>query len=73
MKIATAEPVKSPGNALEYRVYAVGTDGHFIGCNEMICRDDDEAVAQAKRLVVDSDIELWNRDRFLIRLGRRPE
>jgi hypothetical protein len=71
--IATAEPAESPGKALQYRIYAVGSDGHFVSCNEMICRDDDEAVAQAKRLMADSDIEIWNRHRFVIRLGHRPK
>jgi hypothetical protein len=69
---ATAEPAESSGKALEYRIYAVGSDGHFVGCNEMICRNDDEAIAQAKRLVVDSDIEIWNHHRFVIRLVHRP-
>jgi hypothetical protein len=70
---ATAEPAGSPGNALEYRVYAVGSDGHFVGCSEMICRDDDEAVAKAKRLASDSDVEIWNHRRFVMRLGHRPK
>jgi hypothetical protein len=34
----------------------------------MICRDDTEAVTKAKRLLSDSDIEVWNRNRFVIRL-----
>lgn len=71
--VATAEPAKSPGEALEYRIYAIGSDGHFVGCNEMICRDDDEAVTQAKRLVINSEIEIWNHHRFVTRLGHRPK
>jgi hypothetical protein len=73
IEIATVAPGQSPGGALEYRVYAVGSDGHFVGCHEMICRDDDEAVGQAKRLVVDSDIEIWNHGRFVTRLGHGPK
>ena len=57
---------------LEYRAYAVGSDGHFIQCDEMICRDDGEAIAQAKGLMGDSDIEVWNHNRFVIRLVHRP-
>jgi len=71
--IATAEPAESPGKALEYRAYAVGSDGHFLGCTEMICRDDGEAVAKAKRLVSDTDIEVWNHNRFVILLVHRPK
>lgn len=54
--------------ALEYRAYAVGSDGRFIRCDEMTCRDDSEAVAKAKRLMGDSDIEVWNHSRFVTRL-----
>jgi hypothetical protein len=67
--IAPAEPAESPGKALEYRAYVIGNDGQFLGCTEMICHDDGEAVAKAKRLASDSDIEVWNRNRFVIRLG----
>jgi hypothetical protein len=70
--LATGEPLASINRTSEYRVYAVGSDGHFVGCNEMICRDDGEAVAKAKRLASDSDIEIWNRSRFVIRLVHTP-
>src|ERR1700752_5329684 len=43
--IATAERLESPDKALEYRAYVIGNDGHFLGCTEMICRDNGEAVA----------------------------
>jgi hypothetical protein len=49
----------------EYRVYIVGDDEHFIGFEEMVCRDDGEAVAKAKRLLDDHDIEVWSGDRFV--------
>jgi hypothetical protein len=55
---------------IEYRAYTVGTDDHFIGFQEMICRDDDEAVAKATRLVNGHDIEVWNGPRLVIRLAR---
>ena len=54
----------------EYRAYAVGSDGEFMRV-EMICRDDSEAVAGAKRLAGDGDVELWNGNRFVIRLVHR--
>jgi hypothetical protein len=65
---ATSDPRETPRTRFEYRAYVVGNEGHFVGCTEMICRDDDEAIAKAKRLVSDSDIELWNRNRFIILL-----
>jgi hypothetical protein len=34
----------------------------------MVCRDDGKAVAKAERLVDGHDIEVWNDDRFGIRL-----
>ena len=69
----TGEPRVSERTGFGYRAYAVGNDGGFTGCTEMICRDDDEAIARAKRLVSDSDIELWNHNRFVILLVRRPK
>jgi hypothetical protein len=52
----------------EYRTYTVGIDGHFTGSQEMVCRDDDEAVMKAKRMVNGHDTEVWSGDRFVIRL-----
>ncbi len=39
----------------------------------MNCGDDGEAVAKAKRLVKDYDIEVWYGDRFVIRLVHKPQ
>jgi hypothetical protein len=58
---------------LEYRAYAVGSDGRIEKCHEMLCRDDPEAVAKAKQLASVSDIEIWNRSRFVIRLVNTPK
>jgi hypothetical protein len=44
----------------EDRAFAVGRDGHFSGFELLICADDAEAIAQAKRLVGDNDVELWS-------------
>jgi hypothetical protein len=57
----------------EYRAYAVGLDGHFIGFEALICRDDSEAIAEAKRLIDGHDMEVWNGDRFVIRLLHKPK
>jgi hypothetical protein len=55
----------------EYRAYFIGDDGHFIGFEPMICRDDSEAVTKVKaqRLVEGHDVEIWSRERFVVRLG----
>jgi len=52
----------------DYRAYIVGDDGHFIGFEPIICRDDCEAVAKAQRLVDGHDVELWSAERFVTRL-----
>jgi hypothetical protein len=56
----------------DYRAYTVGDDGHFIGFEPLICRDDDEAVTKVKRPVDGHDIELWSGPRLVIRLSHRP-
>ena len=38
---------------------------------ELTCDDDEYAIAQARALVRDRDIELWQLDRLVIRLPRR--
>ena len=57
----------------EYRAFAVGRDGHFLGFEPLICVDDAEAVVQAKRLVGIHDVELWSGDRLVIRLTRMTD
>jgi electron transfer flavoprotein alpha/beta subunit len=47
----------------EYRVYLVGTDGHFRDAIPLICANDAEAIEQALRLAVGHGVELWQLDR----------
>ncbi len=56
----------------EYRAYIVGDDDHFLGFEEMVCHDDSEAVANAKRFVDGHDIEIWSGDRMVMRLSHTP-
>jgi hypothetical protein len=58
---------------LEYRAYIIGADGHIVGYEPIVCRDDDEAKAKADRMVDGHDIELWSGDRFVIRLIHKPK
>jgi hypothetical protein len=57
----------------EYRAYTVGDDGHFIGFEPLVCRDDGEAIKKAKRLVDGHDVELWSGARVVIRLKAKSK
>jgi hypothetical protein len=52
----------------EYRAFTIGPDEHFTGFEPLICADDAEAIAQAKLLADDHDIELWSGNRLVIRI-----
>ena len=58
---------------VEYRAYIVGADEHFVGCKPLICRDDDHAMASARRLVDGYDIEVWSGERFVARLSHESK
>lgn len=47
----------------EYRVYIVGSDGHFQSAVPLDCANDDAAKEQAEQLVEGHNVELWQRDR----------
>ncbi len=53
----------------EYRIYTVGTDGHFIDGKNIECADDQEAIEIAQQAADGRAIELWERGRFIARLG----
>jgi hypothetical protein len=57
----------------EYRVYLIGSDGHFIQAIQLNCADDKAAMESAKQFANGHDIELWQRDRQIARFNRRPE
>jgi hypothetical protein len=51
---------------LHYRIYTVDIDGHISGPPSVAnCGDDDEATRRAKNLLNGSDVELWDRARFV--------
>jgi hypothetical protein len=69
-------PFARPASATlmpEYRVYIVGTDGHFFSSQILECADDSEATEQAKQLIDGHDVELWQRDRRIARFEHRPK
>jgi hypothetical protein len=57
----------------EYRVYIVGSDGHFQKSVPLDCADDDAAMEQAKKLAESHAVELWQRDRKIAALGHKPK
>ena len=49
---------------MPYRAYLTGEDGHFHGVRVLSdCRDDNEAIHAAKRLVNGCDVQVWDLDR----------
>jgi hypothetical protein len=56
----------------DYRAYTIGIDGHFIGSEPLVCRDDGEAVSKANQLLDGHDIEVWCAERLVIHLKRKP-
>lgn len=57
----------------EYRVYIIGSDGHFHDAVPLECADDFEAVEKAEQLVDGHDVELWQRHRKIARFDRKPK
>jgi hypothetical protein len=52
-----------------YRLYTVRGAGHFADVREFECPDDAAALDLAKRLADGEAVELWDRGRFIARLG----
>ena len=57
----------------EYRAFTVGPDGHFSGCEEMVCDYDSKAIGRAERLVDGHDVELWQMGRKIETFKHKPE
>ena len=55
----------------DYRVYLVGTDGHFYDVLPLVCADDQEAIEQAGELAIGRDVELWELDRKVAEIPDR--
>ena len=54
---------------VDYRVYVIGSDGHFVRAIQLDCPDDNAAIESAKQLIDGHDIELWQRDRRIVKFG----
>jgi hypothetical protein len=55
----------------DYRAYIVDHDGHFLTSAALECVDDEDAKQQAQLLVDGHDVELWQRDRKVMRFPHR--
>ena len=53
----------------EYRVYEIGDGDHIVKATPLICKDDHEAIAKARKLAEGHVIEIWSGERFVARLG----
>jgi hypothetical protein len=58
---------------MDYRAYSIGPDGHIKGFEPIVCDDDEQAIAAAKRLVGAYDIELWQGTRIVTRLSKNSK
>jgi len=56
---------------IEYRAYFVGSDGHLVGFEPIICPSDAEAIDRAQLLAIDESIELWSGARLVATLKQR--
>jgi hypothetical protein len=57
---------------IEYRAYAIGSDGHIIKAIALVCDDDKQAVEQAKEALENHTIEVWSGNRFVARVDLEP-
>jgi hypothetical protein len=57
----------------DYRVYVIGKDGHFVRVVQLDCPDDNSAIESAKQFMDGDGIELWQRDRQIIKLDSKPK
>ena len=54
----------------EYRIYTVDYNGHRVDAKNIECVDDQEAVQRALRTIINDDVEVWQRGRFVALLPR---
>jgi len=52
-----------------YRICTIGLDGHFLSVEEIECANDQKAIQKAQQAVDDRNVELWQGDRFIVRLS----
>ena len=53
----------------DYRLYVIGTDGHFEKAVLLDCSNDEAAIESAKQYINGHGVELWQRDRLIARFN----
>jgi hypothetical protein len=52
-----------------YRAYLLNPGGHIYWVKIIDCTDDQDAVQTAKQFIDGCDVEVWDRDRLIGRVG----
>ncbi len=58
--------------AYDYRLYFIDVDGRTTHAVDIICKNDAEAIGEAKRRLK-SVLDVWQRDRFVGRVDTRAK
>ncbi|SFJ68748.1 hypothetical protein [Bradyrhizobium sp. Gha] len=53
---------------MDYRAYILEDDGRITGVHELDCANDEEAKEKAAQLLDGHDLDVWRRERHLVRL-----
>lgn len=56
----------------EYRAFIIGLDGHVQRRFDLAASDETTAREQAKQLVDGHDVELWQGDKRIVTIPRKP-
>jgi hypothetical protein len=57
----------------EYRAYLIGPDGHIQSRVDLVCENEGEARERVKQYVGSCYVELWQRDKLIVRFkGKEP-
>ncbi|UFW48507.1 MULTISPECIES: hypothetical protein [Bradyrhizobium] len=55
---------------MDYRAYILDDDGRITGVHELDCANDEEAEEKAAQLRDGHDLDVWQRERHVVRLKR---
>ncbi|SFI62708.1 hypothetical protein [Bradyrhizobium sp. Gha] len=53
---------------MHYRAYILDDDGRITGVHELDCANDEEAKEKAAQLFDGHDLDVWRRERHVVRL-----
>jgi hypothetical protein len=57
--IQKVPPLENSASLHVYRAYVLNDRGHFVQVFELFCRDDEDAIEQARRLADGRAMEVW--------------